>query len=208
MNQHPYSHTHPHAPSQLRPDLAVIADWIPTRSHVLDLGCGDGSLLAHLQTTKDCQGYGVEIDDQAVLACVKRGVNVVQQNIEAGLGMFRAGRFDLVVLSMAIQATQKTENVLREMSAVGTEGIVSFPNFGHWYHAWSILRGRMPVSGEMPYHWYDTPNLHLSTVPDFEDFLGMLGLTITARAYLANGRPVHVLPGLRSTQAIYRFRRA
>jgi methionine biosynthesis protein MetW len=200
--------SHPHAPAKLRPDLAVIADWVPREAHLLDLGCGDGALLAHLQTTKGCQGYGVEIADAAVLACVKRGVNVIQQNIEAGLGMFAAGRFDLVVLSMAIQATHKTEHVLREMSAVGREGIVSFPNFGHWYHAWSILRGRMPVSREMPYQWYDTPNLHLATVRDFEDFLAKLGLVITARAFLANGKPVGVLPALRSTQAIYRFRRA
>ena len=200
--------SHPHPPAKLRADLAVIADWVPREAHLLDLGCGDGALLAHLQTTKGCQGYGVEIADAAVLACVKRGVNVIQQNIEAGLGMFAAGRFDLVVLSMAIQATHKTEHVLREMSGVGREGIVSFPNFGHWYHAWSILRGRMPVSREMPYHWYDTPNLHLATVRDFEDFLAKLGLVITARAFLANGKPVSVLPGLRSTQAIYRFRRA
>ena len=200
--------SHPHPPAKLRPDLAVIADWVPREAHLLDLGCGDGALLAHLQTTKGCQGYGVEIADAAVLACVKRGVNVIQQNIEAGLGMFLAGRFDLVVLSMAIQATHKTEHVLREMSGVGREGIVSFPNFGHWYHAWSILRGRMPVSREMPYHWYDTPNLHLATVRDFEDFLAKLGLRVTARAFLADGQPVTVLPALRATQAIYRFRRA
>ena len=199
---------HPHPPGTLRPDHALIAGWVPPSARVLDLGCGDGALLAHLQTAKGCQGYGVEIADAAVLACVRRGVNVIQQNIEGGLGMFGAGQFDVVVLSMAIQATHRTEYVLREMSAVGREGIVSFPNFGHWYHAWSILRGRMPVSREMPYEWYDTPNLHLSTVPDFEDFLAKLDLEITARAFLANGRPVSVLAGLRATQAIYRFRRA
>ena len=198
---------HPHAPAALRPDLDVIAGWIERDAHVLDLGCGDGALLAHLQATKGCQGYGVEIADDAVLACVKRGVNVVQRNIEAGLGMFAAGRFDVVVLSMAIQATHKTEHVLREMSAVGREGVVSFPNFGHWSHAVSILRGRMPMSREMPYQWYDTPNLHLATVKDFEDLLDKLGLAITARAFLADGRPVSWLPSLRATQAIYRFRR-
>jgi methionine biosynthesis protein MetW len=182
------------AEKALRPDLAVIARWIPPDARVLDLGCGEG--------------YGVEIDDAAVLSCVRRGVDVVQRDIEAGLGMFGHDQFDVVVLSMAIQATQETEQVLREMSQVGREGIVSFPNFGHWYHAWSILRGRMPVSREMPYEWFNTPNLHLATVRDFEDFLGRLGLIITARAFLANGRPVSLLPSLRSTQAIYRFRRA
>ncbi len=197
----------PDAPKRLRADHALIADWVPRGARVLDLGCGDGALLAQLQTAKACRGYGVEIADDAVLACVRRGVNVIQQDIESGLGMFGAGHFDLVVLSMAIQVTHKTEHVLREMSAVGGEGIVSFPNFGHWYHAWSILRGHMPVSKEMPYEWYDTPNLHLSTIPDFEDFLTKLGLRVTARAFLANGRPVHRFPGLRATQAIYRFRR-
>ncbi len=191
----------------LRPDLALIAQWIEPGAQVLDLGCGDGALLAFLQARKRCRGYGVEIDDAEVLACTRRGVDVIQQNIEAGLGLFRAGRFDVVVLSMAIQATKQTERVLREMSEVGREGIVSFPNFGHWYHAWSLLRGRMPVSREMPYRWYDTPNLHLSTIADFEDFLAQLGLSITARAFLANGHPVAWWPSLRSTQAIYRFRR-
>lgn len=190
----------------LRPDLAAIADWIAPGSRVLDLGCGDGALLDHLQHAKGCSGYGVEIDDAQVLACAHRGVDVIQQNIEAGLDMFAGSRFDVVVLSMAIQATQHTERVLREMSLVGLEGIVSFPNFGHWAHAVSILRGRMPMSREMPYQWYDTPNLHLSTLLDFEDLLDKLGLAVTRHGYMANGQPIRFLPGLRCTQAIYRFR--
>ncbi len=197
----------PRATDRLRPDLALIADWIPPGARVLDLGCGDGALLAHLRRVKDCQGYGVEIDDAAVLACVRRGVDVVQQNIEAGLDMFGAGQFDVVITSMAIQATHRTEDVLRDMSLVGREGVVSFPNFGHWFHAWSLIRGRMPVSHEMPYQWYDTPNLHLATLRDFEDLLARLGLVITARAFLADGRPVRALAGWRATQAIYRFAR-
>ena len=190
----------------LRADLAEIASWIAPGSRVLDLGCGDGALLDHLQRAKGCSGYGVEIDDTQVLACARRGVDVIQQNIEAGLDMFAGNRFDVVVLSMAIQATQHTERVLREMSQIGTEGIVSFPNFGHWSHAWSILRGRMPMSREMPYQWYDTPNLHLSTPQDFDDLLSKLGLSVTRRAFMANSRPVGFLPALRSTQAIYRFK--
>lgn len=193
---------------RLRPDLAVIANWIKPGATVLDLGCGDGALLAHLQREKGCLGYGVEIADASVLACVRRGVNVIQRDIEAGLGMFAASRFDVVVLSMAIQVTHQTERVLREMSEVGAEGIVSFPNFGNWYHAWSILRGRMPVSREMPYEWYNTPNLHLATLPDFEDFLAKFGYEVSGRAFLKDGKPVNVLAGLRATQAIYRFRRA
>ncbi len=178
----------------------------PVAAHVIDLGCGDGALLDHLQRSKRCTGYGAEIDDAQVLACARRGVDVIQQDIEAGLDVFAGSRFDVVVLSMAIQATHQTERVLREMSRLGTEGIVSFPNFGHWSPAWSILRGRMPISREMPYRWYDTPNLHLSTPKDFEGFLEGLGLAITRRAFLADGRPVGVMAGLRCTQAIYGFR--
>lgn len=192
----------------LRADLQVIADWIPRGASVLDLGCGDGDLLSHLQRDKQCHGYGVEIAEAPMLAAVRAGVNVIQQNIEGGLDMFRDAQFDVVVLSMAIQATHETERVLREMSEVGAEGIVSLPNFGHWTHAWSLLRGHMPVSRELPYQWYDTPNLHMATVADFEAFLARLGMQITARAFLANGRPVRALASLRATQALYRFRRA
>lgn len=192
----------------LRADLARIADWIAPGSHVLDLGCGDGALLAYLQSAKGCRGYGVEINDEQLLACMRKGVDVIQQDIEAGLGMFHAPSFDVVVLSMAIQMTHQTERVLREMSEVGREGIVSLPNFGHWTHAWSLLRGHMPVSRELPFEWFDTPNLHMSTVRDFEDFLRRLGLVITGRVFLRDGKPAGWLPALRSTQAIYRFRRA
>jgi len=190
-----------------RPDLVAIADWIKPGSNVLDLGCGDGTLLAHLYEAKRCRGYGVEIDDAEVLACAKRGVDVVQQNIEEGLEMFRGGRFDVVVLSMAIQATHRTEKVLREMSEVAAEGIVSFPNFGHWFHIWSMLLGRMPVTREMPYQWYDTPNLHLTTVRDFEVLLKRLKLKIVGEVFLNEGKPLRGLAGKRATQAIYRFRR-
>lgn len=190
----------------LRPDLAEIASWIEPGSRVLDLGCGDGVLLDYLQRGKGCTGYGVEIADEQVIACARRGVDVIQCNIESGLDMFSGNQFDVVVLSMAIQATQHTERVLREMSQIGAQGIVSFPNFGHWTHALSILRGRMPMSREMPYRWYDTPNLHLSTPRDFDDLLNTLGLTVTRRGFMANGRRVHTLPALRSTQAIYRFK--
>lgn len=190
-----------------RPDLQWIASAIMPGSRVLDLGCGDGRLMAHLQRHKSCRGYGVEISDANLLACVRNGVNVIQQDIEAGLSMFEHGMFDVVVLSMAIQATMNTEFVLREMSKVGREGIVSFPNFGHWFHLWSIARGRMPVSREMPYAWYNTPNVHLATISDFEDFLQHAGLEVLDKAFFANDRRVHRLPNLRSTLAIYRFRR-
>jgi methionine biosynthesis protein MetW len=197
-----------HGPARngLRPDLAMIADWVAPGARVLDLGCGDGALLDHLQRAKGCTGYGVEIDDAQVLACARRGVDVIQRDIEAGLDMFAASRFDVVVLSMAIQATHETERVLREMSRLGAECIVSFPNFGYWWNVWSLLRGRMPMSRDMPYQWYDTPNLHWSTLGDFEDFLEHLGLAITRRGYLVEGRAVRWLPGLRSSQVLFGFR--
>ena len=156
---------------------------------------------------KGCRGYGVEIDDAAVLACVQRGVDVVQRNIEDGLGMFRGGRFDVVVLSMAIQATLRTEQVLRDMSEVASEGIVSFPNFGHWHHLRSLLAGHMPVTREMPYQWYDTPNVHLATVADFEALLARLGLTVVDRLFFADGHRIRRFAGHRATLAMYRFRR-
>jgi methionine biosynthesis protein MetW len=193
----------------LRPDLALIASWIQPGSKVLDLGCGDGSLLAALTMEKKCKGYGVEIDDSQVLACAQKGVSVIQQNIEQGLDMFIDERsepmFDHVVLSMAIQATHETEKILREMAQIGRDCIVSFPNFGHWFHIWSIFKGRMPVSSEMPYQWYNTPNLHLATRRDFEDLLAKLGLRITDQAFLQHGRPVSFMTGHRATQAFYRF---
>ena len=189
----------------LRADLQLIADWIAPRSQVLDLGCGDGQLLAHLRNARQCAGYGVEIADHHVLECVKRGVNVVQMNLDAGLRLFPDDKFDTVVLSQTLQAMHRVEDVLREMQRVGRTGIVSFPNFGHWKHAISLVAGRMPVTKQIPYQWYDTPNIHLCTPKDFEILAAKLGLTITGRALLADGRPVGVLPALRATLAVYRF---
>jgi methionine biosynthesis protein MetW len=193
-------------PHPLRRDLSLIASWIPNGSRVLDLGCGDGDLLAYLKANKACDGYGVEIDDAQLLACMRRGVCVIQRNIEDGLELFGKKQFDTVVLSMAIQATKRTESVLREICEVGREAIVSFPNFGHWSHAWSILRGRMPVSREMPYQWYDTPNLHLSTPRDFEILANRLGLVIVDKSLLKDGQPIRGFAAMRATQAIYRLR--
>lgn len=189
----------------LRADLRLIAEWITPRTQVLDLGCGDGSLLAHLRDARQCAGYGVEIADSHVLECVKRGVNVVQANLDAGLRLFPDDKFDTVVLSQTLQAVHQVEAVLREMARVGRQGIVSFPNFGHWRHALSLLGGRMPVTRQIPYQWYDTPNIHLCTPKDFEILAAKLGLTITHRALLADGEPVRLLPSLRATLAVYRF---
>jgi methionine biosynthesis protein MetW len=189
----------------LRADLAQIADWIAPGSRVLDLGCGDGTLLAHLRDAKGCRGYGVELNDEHVAHCVRARIEVLLHDVDAGLRMFDDDMFDTVVLSQTLQAMHNAEGLLREMARVGREGVVSFPNFGHWKHAVSLLAGRMPVTKHIPYQWYDTPNIHLCTLKDFEILASKVGLTITARSVLAEGRPVSVLPGLRATLAVYRF---
>lgn len=189
----------------LRGDLARIAQWVQPNSRVLDLGCGDGALLAHLQQSKNVQGVGVEISDDRVLSCVQRGVHVIQQNLEDGLAMFDDQQFDTVVLSQTLQSMHNTEHILREMVRVAREGIVSFPNFGYWPHGWSILRGRMPVTGQMPYDWYNTPNIHLCTLKDFERLANTLEFTILERATFNDQYEVKLFAGWRSTLAAYRF---
>jgi len=191
----------------LRTDLAQIAHWVKPHSRVLDLGCGDGALLHWLSAHQRCPGVGVEIADEKVLACVRRGVEVVQADIDRGLAMFARGRFDVVVLSQALQSTHETERVLREIGEIGQECIVSIPNFGHWSHVVSLLKGYMPVNKRLPYAWYNTPNLHFATVKDFEEFLVNLGFDILNRAYLDESRVITWLPNLRSTLAIYRFKK-
>ncbi len=189
----------------LRQDLAQIAAWIEPGSRILDLGCGDGTLLAHLRGSHASAGYGIEIADDSVLECVRKQVNVIQADLESGLRMFADGMFDTVVLSQTLQAMRHVEAVLLEMIRVGRRGIVSFPNFGHWRHALALLGGHMPVTPEIPYQWYDTPNIHLCTPKDFEVLAARLGLRITDRTLLAAGAPVRVLQNLRATVAIYRF---
>ena len=194
----------PHA-AELRGDLARIAQWVQPQTRVLDLGCGDGTLLAHLKRSKGVQGVGVEISDERVLSCVQRGVHVIQQNLEDGLAMFDDQQFDTVVLSQTLQSMHNTEHILREMTRVAREAIVSFPNFGYWPHGWSILLGRMPVTGQMPYDWHDTPNIHLCTLKDFERLSLKLGFSILERATFNDQREVKFLAGWRSTLAAYRF---
>lgn len=197
---------------ELRPDLERIAQWIQPKARVLDLGCGDGTLLAWLEREKGCRAYGAEINQDQVLACVQRGVNVIQADMDTSLSLFSGNRFDVVILSQALQATHRTEAVLREISELGQEVIVSIPNFGHWSHLVSLLRGRMPVNRRLPYQWYNTPNLHLATVSDFEDLLGRLRLSILERQYLVeanNGdlKSIASFPALRATLALYRFQK-
>ena len=191
-----------------RADFATIASWVAPGAQVLDLGCGDGSLLAYLARERNARGYGIEIADEGVLASVKNGINVLQSDLESGLAGFDDASFDCGILSQTLQAMRHTEEIVGEMLRVGREVIVTFPNFGHWTHRWQILRGRMPVSEKLPYQWYDTPNIHLCTVADFDAFLHERSCVVENRVVLAGGRPVHVLPNLLGELAIYRFRRA
>jgi methionine biosynthesis protein MetW len=190
-----------------RYDFELISGWIPEGAHVLDLGCGDGVLLAGLAATRRAQGYGIEIDDANVLASVKNGVNVVQADIESGLASFDEDAFDFVILSQTLQAMRNAEVVLNEMLRVGREGIVTFPNFGYWRHRLDILQGHMPVSRTLPYSWYDTPNIHLCTVKDFEDLCDKVGAEILDERVIHGGRQVTLFPNLRGSLAVFRFRR-
>ncbi len=187
-----------------RPDLATIAQWVKPDARLLDLGCGDGMLLRYLWKERGAQGYGVEIDDAKVGESVRNDINVLQLNLEDGLSAFGDGSFDYVILSQTLQAMRHTEDIMREMVRVGREAIVSFPNFGHWKGRLQVAKGRMPVSDSLPHQWYDTPNLHLCTIADFEDLAAKLGVRILERVVLHEGRPVSFMPNLFGSLAIYR----
>lgn len=168
-----------------RPDLEVLAGWIRPGSRVLDLGCGDGALLAYLRETRGVTGYGVEIDDLKVAASVRNGVSVIQQDLDQGLQDFQDQSFDYVVLSLTLQATARPDQLLLEMLRVGREAIVTFPNFGHWHARWHVaVKGRMPVTDALPHAWYDTPNIHLCTLGDFEALCQARAVRILERKVL------------------------
>ncbi|MDP5008986.1 MAG: methionine biosynthesis protein MetW [Glaciimonas sp.] len=193
--------------STLRPDLAFIAHWVGKQSHVLDLGCGDGVMLNYLQTDKQCDGYGIEIDDVKIPACVARNVSVIQQDLESGMVMFGDSTFDTVLCLSALQMVKDVEGVLREIARVGREAIVSFPNFAYWPHRVALLRGRMPVSKTLPYEWYDTPNLRCATIKDFEQLANEVGLEVLECVALHDGQPITFLPNWRGSLAVFRLRK-
>ena len=191
-----------------RSDFQAIAAWVRPDSAVLDLGCGDGLLLKYLKQTRNARGYGIDIDDANVLACVKNGVNVIQSDLERGLAGFDAGSFDCVILSQTLQAVRRTEEIVLDMLRVGREAIVSFPNFGRWDLRLQIaLGGRMPVSPELPYQWYNTPNVHLFTIADFESFCTGHGIRVLERVVLHGGRPVTTLVNIFGSLAVYRIQK-
>ena len=191
-----------------RRDLELIGSLVPQGSRVLDLGCGAGEMLAYLRDARGCSGYGVEIDDAQVLACVQRGVNVIQRNLDEGLAIFADQAFDVVLQLDSLQNLRNTEQMLRETVRVGRIGIVSFPNFAHWPNRLSVLRGRMPVTRTLPYEWYDTPNIRVGTFADFEVLARRNGLNILDSFGIDRGHAVRRWPNLRASVSVFKIERS
>lgn len=192
--------------TNFRQDFAIIANWVQFGAKVLDLGCGDGQLLRFLDGSLEVKGYGVEKDDSNVLSCVANGTNVIQMDLEDGLSGFENQSFDTVILSQTLQAMHNTENIVTEMLRVGREVIVTFPNFGYWRNRMQIIAGRMPVSKTLPYQWHDTPNVHLCTINDFDDFCKNHNIEILQRKVITEGKEVTLLPNVLGNLAMYRLK--
>jgi methionine biosynthesis protein MetW len=186
-------------------NLHALAQLVPVGSRVLDLGCGDGALLDHLQKYRGCSGYGVELADTNVQACVQRGVNVLQLNLDQGLTLFGDQSFDVVLQIDTLQHLRNAEVMLRETARVGCIGIVAFPNFGHWPNRLSVLQGRMPVTRRLPYQWYDTPNIRVGTFADFAALAEKNKLHVLDAFGLQDGQEVRWLPNLMAGTAVFKF---
>jgi len=187
--------------------MEAIANLVPEGARVLDLGCGDGALLAHLQAQRGCTGYGIEIDDDNILACTQRGVNVIQLNLDAGLSMFGDQSFDVVLQIDTLQHLRNAATVLIETARVGRVGIVAFPNFAHWPNRLSVLLGRMPVTRRLPYEWYDTPNIRVGTHADLQVLAQRNGLQVLDSFGLQNGRIIRTAPNLLASTSVLKFSR-
>jgi methionine biosynthesis protein MetW len=188
-------------------NLQAIARLVPEGARVLDLGCGDGALLDYLQKHRGCSGYGVEIDDLNIQACVKRGVNVLQLNLDEGLTMFADQSFDVVLQIDTLQHLRNAEVMLRETVRVGRTGILAFPNFAHWPNRLSIFKGRMPVTKRLPYQWYDTPNIRVGTYADFAQLAAQNHLKIIDSFGLHEGQEVRTWPNLLAGTAVFKLQR-
>lgn len=189
----------------LSADQLSIARLVPHGARVLDLGCGDGAMLDYLIRERGCSGYGVEIDDANIQACVARGVNVIQLNLDEGLAMFGDASFDAVLQIDTLQHLRNAEVMLRETARVGRTGIVAFPNFGHWPNRLAVLRGRMPVTKVLPYQWYDTPNIRVGTLRDFAALAQKNRLKILDTFGLQDGREIRFWPNARASRAVFKF---
>jgi len=196
----------------MRQDLEIIQQWVGPGASVLDLGCGNGSLLAHLRATKNIVGYGLEINQDQILECIKKNVNVIEQDLDEGLDNFDSGSFDVVIMTQAIQAVHYPDRVLDDMLRVGKECVITFPNFGYWKcRLYLMLKGKMPVSKVLPYTWYNTPNIHLCTFQDFEALcrrkhLKILNRTVVDQNY-RDSFLMRLLPNLFGETAVYHVTR-
>ena len=194
-------------PTKYRQDFAIIAGWVSFGSKVLDLGCGDGALLQFLRSSLETKGYGVEKDDVNWLTCMQNGTNVIQMDLEDGLSGFEDQSFDTVILSQTLQAMHNTEEIVQEMLRVGREVIVTFPNFGYWRNRIQIASGgHMPVSKDLPYQWFDTPNVHLCTINDFDKFCNNYKIEVIERKVITEGNEVNFMPNLLGNLAMYRLK--
>ena len=197
----------------MRSDFDVIQSYISDHSSILDLGCGDGTLLVTLAQNKQVSGYGLEINPDHITACIAKGVDVIEQNIDTGLTNFADDSFDVVVMTQTLQAMRRPDAILEEMLRVGRECVVTFPNFGHWKARFYLFfYGRMPVSDTMPYEWYDTPNIHFCTVRDFEFLCQQRNITVLHRQFISNSHVDNLLktvqPNIFSETAIYHLTRS
>lgn len=196
----------------MRLDLRLAERWIKPKSRVLDLGCGEGELLAHLRDNFAIRGYGLEIDEDKINACVARGVSVIQQDLNKGLGNFADNSFDSVIMTQALQAVEQPDKLLKDMLRVGQQAIITFPNFAHWKtRGYLFFKGKMPMSEALPYSWYDTPNIHLCTFNDFEELCEALGIRILNRLAVDDEQKRSFLtkrfPNILGEVAIYRVSR-
>ncbi|UQB41728.1 methionine biosynthesis protein MetW [Thiomicrospira microaerophila] len=200
--------------SLISPEFKLIADWIEPTSHVLDLGCGDGTLLNYLQSTRQTRGYGMEIDPQKNIQAMMNGINVIQSNLDGQdlINYFDPNSFDYVIMTQALQVVRRPDILLDHMLTIGKQIIVTFPNFGHWkMRAQLLLKGRMPETDTLPYHWYDTPNIHLCTFNDFEDLCEEKDIEVVARSVVNNQHQsnlgIRLMPNLMGEVALYKVQR-
>lgn len=200
------------AKKALRPDLQIIQKWVKPNSQVLDLGCGEGELLSYLKKTKQVRGYGLEINPEKLTACIRNGINVIEQNLDNGLGNFEDNSTDTVIMTQALQAVKRPDELLDEMLRIGDEAIVTFPNFGYWKtRFYLLLKGRMPMSDTLPYNWYDTPNIHMCTFRDFEILCREKGIRILNKTVMDDQHKEHwsirLWPAMLGEIAVYHITR-